>query len=333
MAGNGGGFQPYGEGVPTALGSEPPAPMNQVGIGSLGNLYYDTNNPAEGILYAKMTAGTEADATPSWGGSPFYVFYLKDAHVYSLNHATQCTAWGDTNNTRTTIGIGEKVDLGGLPDCTDWTISGEGTLSSTNGSGTTLSAKLDPGDIKITATINYVGQSVPVTVPPFMVIVPSSVAVLGYTDKPLGTEVANGDVMGAHTEYSIVICPTNVSFHNVQFRENPDPANITNTWPNGVTTVLPINRTGSFGVSCGNPFLTDTNETIPIWTSYLCVGNNCSDESIQASWTDQYKDESGAWADFFNLNVQYYYFASDFKCQITYLGVPGGKQGPYNGSQ
>ena len=72
--------QPYGEGVPTDLGSQIPAPMDSVCIGSLGGLSDDPLNWAEGLLYAVTTAGSEVDATPVWGDNTFYVFYLRE-HV------------------------------------------------------------------------------------------------------------------------------------------------------------------------------------------------------------------------------------------------------------
>jgi len=202
-------------------------------------------------------------------------------------------------------------------------------LSSTTGSGTDYTAPLSPASATVTATVGSAQLSVG-----FGVIPPSSVVVVGLTNIPLGTEVSDGDTMGARTIYSIIICPTNVSFSRVQFRENPDPSSIDVTWPVGIITTFPLERTTTpFSPPCGVlPIYNDKIETVPVWGSYLCTGTGCSDKSITSSWTDQYMNDSSEWTDFYSISVQYDYFSIDFKCRITYLGVHGSRQGPYVGS-
>jgi len=127
---------------------------------------------------------------------------------------------GNPDNTRTTIGIGEAVDFGGMPGSTVWSVSGGGSLS-----GTTFTANMSPGAAIVTAQVGSV--SIPT---PLKIVAPDGIAVTVKTDIGLGAPGTT--TIGANTLYNVKILPTSVSFVNVSMRENISPA-VTNTWPNG----------------------------------------------------------------------------------------------------
>ncbi|HEY5233557.1 MAG TPA: hypothetical protein VIK35_08500 [Verrucomicrobiae bacterium] len=124
------------------------SPPHEMAIGSFGNL--DTNGNAYALL---PDNSPPIDVTPSVAGMNSYFFQLNQPTKYTLTHTTECTATGNTNNSRTTIGICESVDFAGMPGGTTWSVSGEGFISSTNGSSTVFTAKMSPGSATVTATI------------------------------------------------------------------------------------------------------------------------------------------------------------------------------------
>ncbi len=151
-----------------------------------------------------------------------------------------------TNNARTTVGIGEVVDFGGMPDGTTWTVSGAGSISPTNGNGTKFTASLSPGSATVTAQIDNV-----TTQTTFSVVAPGSAQYAFFEDEPLGSQDPNGTYMGAKTIFAIVIEPTTVSFKNAPLKEILPPLSV--TWPCGQTTPLIINgTTNAISIPCDN---------------------------------------------------------------------------------
>lgn len=229
------------------------------------------------------------------------------------------------NVSRTTIGIGEPVYFYMTGNLTvDWSVTGGGKLSLTNGSSTTFTAGFAPAISTVHA--KFKDQELTQAV---SVIAPSSITVVGLTNLPQGTENTNGTLMGAETDYSIVIGLTNVSFQNAPIRENPNPASMTVAWPNGTNATIYFSRsTNAYYLPCGG-LKVDQITSVVVPTSYLFNGTNYVDFSYTSTWTDQYKNESGNWVDYFTKTAKYEFRASDKKCRITYLGVPGNWQGPY----
>jgi hypothetical protein len=278
---------------------------------------------SDGNVYVVLPDNTEEDVTPKVAGVNYYTF-TNTAQEYTLTHLTECTAAGNTNNNRTTIGIGEVVDFSGMPNNTTWSISGAGTISSTNGGGTTFTASMSQGSATVTATIG--SATIPTTL---SIVAPNLITVVSNLDWPPGTENTNGTQMGAETIYTDAIGQTSVSFYNAYFRENPG-APISVTWPNGTNTIINfIGATNPWGVTCGSDTLQDEIAIPLVPISYIFNGTNYVDFSFSFTWTDQYRNETWTWADFYTLNVTVAYRASDKKCRVTYLGVPGGWQGPY----
>jgi hypothetical protein len=185
---------------------------------------------------------------------------------------------------------------------------------------------MSPSTSTITAKVGTAQQSVT-----FNVIPPSSITVITNQDNPsaFGTENPSGSHMGAETIYTVAIGPTNVSFANVTFGENTNPASMTVTWPNGTNTVQNFSRRPEFSLYCGQYTSHDTVSSSLLPISLLFNGTNYTNSSYTDSWTDRYLNEAGVWTDFYTMTVVRAFRGSDKKCQITYLGVPGDWQGPF----
>jgi hypothetical protein len=112
----------------------------------------------------------EVPVTLTINGDPFGNGLI-NAQPYQL--VSQCTATTPSNRARTTIGVGEQVNLyfsTTAPTNTVWSTSA-GSLSVTNGSTTILTAP----DRKVTATVTAIIPGAPSVSLAFNVIEPSSV--------------------------------------------------------------------------------------------------------------------------------------------------------------
>lgn len=124
------------------------------------------------------------------------------------------------DRTRTKVGVGENVQLTLHPSTlgpVTWSITGNGTLSAMNGNPVTFTAHDRASVPTITAT--YGSGSCDVT---FNVVEPTSeIAAKKSEDTfPAGTQ-------GAGMFLSpITVCPTDVSFANVEILEVPGPASL-----------------------------------------------------------------------------------------------------------
>jgi hypothetical protein len=292
-------------------------PPSQITIGTFGPL--DTN----GLAYAVLPDNTNVDITPVVKNLDWYAFNLH-ATAYTLTHTTECTAAGNPDNARTTIGIGEVVDLGGMPDNTVWSVSGGGTLSATNGGSTVYTAPLSPTTATIIATVETAQLSVT-----FNVIPPSGIGnVSVYQDVGWGATGTNG--IGAQTIFWFSVLPTDVSFAHVQFRENI-PTSSTNTWPNGFRSysegkLVPFGAEGN----CDS-VNSDTIGDPPRPASRLYNGTNYVNFSYSLTWADEYLNADGNWVSFVTMHTTTEYRGSDLKCREIYQGVSGSWQGPWGG--
>ena len=293
-------------------------PPQQITIGTFGQL--DIN----GNAYATIADNATVDITPTVKNLDWYAFNLLTTE-YTLTHTTECTATGNTKNDRTTIGIGEVVDFGGMPSGTTWSVSGKGRINSTNGSGTVFTASMSPGSATVTAAIGNATIQTTLTV-----IAPKSLTVIGNYDWPQETEDPNGTRMGAGTFYTNEIEPTTVSFYNASFREEQTP-DMTLTWPNGhVSTINFSESTNAWGVPCGTSTFLDQARMPLVPTSYIYNGTSYVDFSFSTpAWHDQYRDENWNWVNFATLTLSIEFRGSDRKCRVIYCGIPGGWQGPY----
>jgi hypothetical protein len=260
--------------------------------------------------------------TPTNGGSGTVAFYLQyknntpcDTNVYSATSVSiplnviqitnQCVATTPTNQARTTIGVGEQVNicLVGSPSGTYTWSTSAGSVIPTNGTSTTLTA---PGNAATaTITVKYAGGSCTL---PFDVKEPSGVKMV--TDGNY-RHIVNVPSIGMEVE--IYIMPDSVNFENVSEIEqkanavadgyflcqngqphdnNPQP------FPN-TDTVIPVLGTKANAVDhiwsgyCGTtpPFGVGT-ETITIpwdfrvgtnsWKTFTNLTHSCTFDGSQA---------------------------------------------------
>jgi hypothetical protein len=176
-------------------------PFPQISVGVFGPL------DAEGNAFKLLPDNTQVDVTPQAVGNNHYLFYAY-ATKYKLVHQTEYTAAGNTNNDRTTIGIGEAVDFSGMPSQTMWSVSGNGRISSTNGNGTIFTANMSPGSATVTAHVGNV--EIPTT---FSIVAPRGFKTTISSSPGLGTLGTNQ--IGQRTIYNVDVTPKTVSFNNV----------------------------------------------------------------------------------------------------------------------
>ena len=185
----------------------------RVSLGGLGNL------DANGKVYAVLADNARVVVTPKFTGADDYSFSRPTVQVYQIIHQTEHPALTDTNRARTNLGVGEEVNLSGMPVDTKWEVSAGG-LSVTNGSSTKFTAPSNEATAKVTAIVG--GKSLPVT---FTVKKPSGV------DHAMLASIVhfNTNVAAAKMQlWPVVIAPTSVSFYRVQCLEvGKDASNVT----------------------------------------------------------------------------------------------------------
>jgi hypothetical protein len=275
----------------------------------------------DGNIYLLMEDNTSPDITPTIvNDNPKNYTFDVSPQEYIPTHVTECTAAGNPDNTRTTIGIGELVDFGGMPAGTIWSVSGQGSISSTTGSGTVLTAFMSPGSVTVTATIYNV--SIQTT---FSVVAPSGVQVADHYDNPQGWVSGTAEI-GADTKYLLNILPTSVSFIKASMRENIPAHSL--TWPDGVTDNLPAQIVPVGPGDCGDVFTDEIRDGLV--TKYnIFNGTSFVDFSFSFSWPDEYKNQSGDWIQFTTISTQTKFSGSNLTGQQTYQGVSGAPIGPF----
>lgn len=185
-------------------------PPNQIALGNFGNL--DTN----GNLYVVLPDNDPDVITPRVPGKDKYSFTV-GAQKYTLLSYTQHPALANTNRDRTTIGVGEEVNLSGMPTNTIWNVS-TGSLAYTTGSNNVLTAPSNAATATVTASAG--GKAVAI---PFKVLEP-----IGYgRAQIIGTNHFSFGTAGVAMTNAIWITPTNVSFYRVSIMEvGEDATNI-----------------------------------------------------------------------------------------------------------
>lgn len=190
--------------VPTNV---PPVEITADQIGQL-----DMNALAYGkIKDGASVAVTSKTAKPLYGTHP-------GAGPYRLKTWTHYPALTDTNRARLNLGVGEEVDLSGMPGNTVWT--GPGLLA-TNSSVTFIApSNAPPGGMAATVIATVGSASIAV---PFKVFPPSGIdhAIISSTNHyPIGEA-------GAGMNLVIWVAPTSVSFYRVNIMEvGEDATNI-----------------------------------------------------------------------------------------------------------
>lgn len=171
--------------------------FDQITDGQLGQL--DTS----GLAYKTVANGSPVNVTTQTG-VPFYLISTGPG-AYRLTHI--CVADTPTNKDRLTIGVGEKVSLGGMPANTVW--SGPGLLLTNNEA--TFNAPSNACNATVTATA---GSAAPETLN-FKVLEPAAINMVCYdTNHAYGTAYI---AMRTH----VYIAPSSVNFGAVSIQELP----------------------------------------------------------------------------------------------------------------
>ena len=172
---------------------------------------------------------------------------------------SQTVATAPSNRSRTTLGIGEEVTCS-IPtgtwsdtDCNastntievdtigtiTWSVSSGGTLSSSTGASTVLTAEISatPPSPTVTATIKdsqskYNDTTITKNMI-FTIAVPSGVTVTAVMDDYSHWSTRGNAYVGCSTLFDLHLTPLTVNFYNVSFRE--DVPAYTYTWSDGST--------------------------------------------------------------------------------------------------
>jgi hypothetical protein len=203
--------------------TQTPILPQKIQIGTLGNL--DTN----GTLWVALPKHTPVPVTPQVNGSKYYLARV-NAQPYKL--VSQCWASTPTNRARTTVGVGEAVNVffqPSLPINVNWTVSA-GSLTSTSGPSTWFVAPSNAATTTITITASIGRQSVSI---PFTVVAPSGVSATITSTRKQNIPVG---VAGAYMHLNVTMQPTNVSFYRVSMLEVTNAATsvtgyFTSHWP------------------------------------------------------------------------------------------------------
>jgi hypothetical protein len=200
-----------------------PVPTNvppvQITADQIGQL--DTN----ALVYGKIKEGASVAVT-SKTGRPLYTTG-PGAGGYRLKTRTHYPALTDTNLARLNLGVGEEVDLSGMPAKTIW--SGPGLLATNSAVTFIAPSNAPPGGAAATviATIKTASQAVL-----FKVFPPTGIDHAFIVDKHTNSfPVGNA---GAKMDIYVFVAPTSVSFYRVNIMELPGPAtNMTGIYTNG----------------------------------------------------------------------------------------------------
>lgn len=284
----------------------------------------DLGHPdANGMLYKILNDNEEYNVTVE-ANAPCYQFDVT-ADKYMLEHATACTAAANPDDSRLKIGIGEIVNLWGMPANTTWRVVGGGTLSSANGSGTVFTASKNPTP-SIMIYAKAWGQELSVEL---SAVAPDGFETTIESSPGLGLLLGTNEI-GQLTSFNVDVTPKTVSFKNVSFREY-FPNDDSWTWPNGEFVEYRNRPPWPWRVNCDNRNPDgDLIGSGPYSKSKLFNGTNYVDFSTVINWQEQYLNEEETWVTFVKDESRTVnYRASDFKAKVTNRGVEGVWQGPW----
>lgn len=181
----------------------------KVQIGGLGKL------GSNGILWVVLPTHSKVAATPSGGQ-----FYVGGATATPYKLVSQCVSPIPADRSRTTIGVGEQVNLSfspTLPTNAVWSTTA-GSLSYITNTSTQFTAPDGPTNVTVTAAVGGTPFNIP-----FDVIAPTGMVtatIIGTNHYPVGW-------VGAGMTNRLTFFPTNVSFYRVQIIESTTfPTNI-----------------------------------------------------------------------------------------------------------
>jgi len=227
-----------------------------------------------------------------------------------------------SDRSRTTIGIGEEVNLSTDPATTvSWSVTGGGSVSQTSGSSTKFTASKSPSNSTIRASVGS-----KVIELQFTVIAPTSITSTKRADIGHGAVGPPNNHIGSYTTYDITVNLTTVSFFWVELRENIPSHNW--TWPNGDSGGMSA-QTPTWNVSFAN-YTIDNISSGPYPIGKIHNGSNYVSFNYNVNWREEYKNEAGIWTEFVsNESTLTEYRGTDQKSRQTHMGATGGWQGPW----
>jgi hypothetical protein len=290
-----------------------PIPPQLISIGGLGHL--DTN----GNLWVVLPNGGH-DATVRVDGSNYFTF-TNNATKYTLTGVPQCFV--GNNPYRTSLGIGEPVTCSVTPPvAVNWSLSGGGSISATNGRGITFEASTTPLPSAVTMSIANVKLTMN-----YSVTAPTGVLGTVRTNNGLGAAGPPNRNIGASTTFNAILQPTNVSF---MFMTNLEVVlSYTVTFPNGTTLTLTPGKPDTTVFEGCDDGLIDTIKDGPFPASYLFNGINYQDLSYTMTYKYCYLNADDIGIKYATLTVTTTFSGSTLTCQETWQGCPGSVQGPW----
>lgn len=247
---------------------------NPAGISGSGNSI--TFNPSA------LSAG-EYTVTAKSGIVPSY----KDTCVVRIVKIfTKTDATFPANRSRTKVGIGEEVACEVVPAiAVDWAADGKGDVFPAIGVRTTFSAHRSPGTAIVHARVAGLDCDVV-----FEIVAPSSITPIAVEDIPL-SPIAGIRFVGAKGEFDFRVMPDDVSFYNVEFRENIPGESF--VWPAGIS-----GRISGYTVQWSVGFNNVSSDTVSsglVLYSMLKSGSEYRDFSFDVRVPEEYKNEEGNW--------------------------------------
>ena len=156
----------------------------------------------------------------------------QDYTLTVVHITTQTIATTPPDQTRRTVGVAEQVTCTVVPngESVTWSVSGQGTISSSSGGSTTFTAGDQGGNATVTATTSG-GSSCSVT---FKVIIPS-----GLIEENTGSITCQTSPLVVSYTVNMYITPATVSFRGVTFEEGTTTASTTGyfSYQNGLLHV------------------------------------------------------------------------------------------------
>lgn len=239
---------------------------------------------------------------------------------------TGCSATSQTistqpaNRARTTVGVGEEVDLdGGSGACavTTWTLSGPGRLSTTSGSTTRFTAADRAGSATITGTCSH-GTTTTIT---FTVVEPSGLRMRRADASGGNGHTVNRPDSGMRLE--IFLLPDTVCFYNVDWSELDCPCAASGVYAafNGVGHDANASSkafSGSQTVVSG--FGTKMNALDHAYSGDTGLTAPFTPGQLQFNIPNRFKVGTGAWKNF-TTNVQTSSLAADGNTLATTKGT------------
>jgi len=230
---------------------------------------------------------------------------LKESVTCEIDPAT----WADTD---CEVGVGVQNDTIGNKT---WSVQGVGTIASTTGDSTLMTADATPGNVTVHCTIYDSGTRFSDTAvarsKPFTVVAPSSLTVNFWSDGTMGPE--GTEFVGAQSTFTYFVEPDNVNFGSAELQRSADEQDI--EWPNGSTTTTPgfnygitLDSTGMFAVN--HIAYRESVDRLLRGGTY----DNCTPNQSRRL---EYKNTSAQWVNCVSYQVLPSYRGSDLKTRVS----------------